>query len=34
MSFNDFSIYADKALQTNRTTYPTIFAIAMDYLLI
>jgi len=32
MSSNDFSIYADKALQTNCTTYPTIFVIAMDYL--
>ena len=32
MSFNDFLIYADKVLQTNRTTYPTIFVIAMDYL--
>jgi hypothetical protein len=32
MSYYDFSIYADKVLQTNRTTYPTIFAIAMDYL--
>jgi hypothetical protein len=32
MSYYDFSIYADNVLQINRTTYPTIFAIAMDYL--
>ena len=27
-----FLIYADRVPQTNRTIYPTIFAIAMDYL--
>jgi hAT family C-terminal dimerisation region len=29
---NDGSVYTDRVLQSNRLTYPTIFAIAMDYL--
>jgi hypothetical protein len=29
---NDGSVYTDRALQSNRLTHPTIFAIAMDYL--
>jgi hypothetical protein len=31
-AYYDFLIYTDWAPQSNRTTYPTIFAIAMDYL--
>jgi hypothetical protein len=29
---NDGSVYTDRVLQSNCLTYPTIFAIAMDYL--
>lgn len=29
---NNGSVYIDRALQNNRLTHPTIFAIAMDYL--
>jgi hypothetical protein len=30
--YNDFLIYTDRVPQSNHTTYPTIFEIAMDYL--
>jgi hAT family protein len=32
MLYNDFLNYTDGVPQANRDTYPTIFAIAMDYL--
>lgn len=31
-SYNEFLIYTDRAPQTNRSTFPTLFAMAMDYL--
>lgn len=32
MSYIEFLIYTDRVSKTNYTTYPTLFAIAMDYL--